>query len=59
MRCAALALIEQGRDRADRLQGVFVAPLGGRLGAALNGNPGGEVGIVPRSVVDFLSGRTR
>jgi hypothetical protein len=23
MRCAALALIEQGRDRADRLQGVF------------------------------------
>jgi hypothetical protein len=34
-------------------------PLGGRLGAALNGNPGGEVGIIPQSVVDRLSGRTR
>jgi hypothetical protein len=38
----------------------ITSPLGGRLGAALNGgNPGGEVGIVPQSLVDFLSGRTR
>jgi hypothetical protein len=38
----------------------ITSPLGGRLGAALNGgSPGGEVGIVPQSVVDFLSGRTR
>jgi len=38
----------------------ITSPLGGRLGAALNGgNPGGEVGIVPQTVVDFLSGRTR
>lgn len=38
----------------------IMSPLGGRLGAALNGgSAGGEVGIVPQSVVDFLSGRTR
>jgi hypothetical protein len=37
----------------------IISPLGGRLGAALNGNPGGEVGIIPQSVVDRLSGRTR
>ena len=32
-------------------------PLGGRLGAAMNGgNPGGAVGIVPQAVVDAAGG---
>jgi hypothetical protein len=35
----------------------ITVPLGGRLGAALNGgSPGGEMRIVPQSIVDAAGG---